>query len=254
MAEKLKDMADEMIDEDELIDEEEFDGSGDQDRGAQTFLQKYSKWIIAGLAVIVLGAGFLFYRSYKNAGNSAIAEKEMIHAQVAYEKVMSGQAPDSLLYSVINGGPSPTGGVFKGFLKIAADYGNTTAGNLAHYYLGTSYLRLGQIDKGIASLEAFSKDDNMVSAMAYNALGAAYEEKANWDKAAENYEAAASTMGENTKSTPLFLMSLARVYETANKKDQALDTYKKIKQQYPLSEEGLVVDKYIGRITAGKTE
>lgn len=253
MAEKLKNIADEVLEEDELIEDEEIEtGDDSEEGGPRSFLQKYSRWLIAGGVVIVLVVGFFIYRGISNRRASDKAVEAMVHPVQVYDQVMLGQASDTLLMQVINGGPGPKG-PFKGMLNITKEYGSTSGGNISWYYLGTSYLRLGQIDKAIDALEKFSKGDDMISAMAYYALGAAYEEKGNWAKAAENYEAAATAQGENSKSTPLFLMAAARVYETDKKNDQAAEIYKRLMKQFPLSDEGKSAGKYLARLT-GKIE
>ena len=44
-------------------------------------------------------------------------------------------------------------GNYLGFIDVADEYSNTSAGNLSHYYSGICYLRSGQYEDAIAELE-----------------------------------------------------------------------------------------------------
>ena len=61
-----------------------------------------------------------------------------------------------------------------GLLDIIDDYGSTEAGNLANYYAGISYLRLGDNESAIDYLSDFSSDDELVSSICYGSIGDAY--------------------------------------------------------------------------------
>ena len=58
------------------------------------------------------------------------------------------------------------------FVKVAADYSSTDAGNLANLYAGLCYAGLGKWNEAAKYLEDFdTKDDQMISPAAEGALG-----------------------------------------------------------------------------------
>src|SRR5690606_2551147 len=70
-----------------------------------------------------------------------------------------------------------------GFLDIIDNYGSTKTGNLAYYYAGISFLRLGDFESAIVNLEEFDCTDVVVCAVALGATGDAYMELGDIEKA-----------------------------------------------------------------------
>ena len=136
---------------------------------------------------------------------------------------------------------------------ITDDYSGTDAANLAKYYIGTAKLKLGQIDEGIAYLEEFDMGYNMVSASAHAALGYAYEQQAAFAQAAEHYQKAATTPMENDFTTPLYLLEAARNQESAGDAGTALETYKRVQNDFPNYEQVVNgnVEKFIAKLDPG---
>lgn len=135
---------------------------------------------------------------------------------------------------------------YPGFEKIINDYGSTKAANLAYFYLGTAYLNKGNYDKAIENLTNFRGDDSFVAAEALGSTGDAYVEKKVWDKA-ETYFQKAADKAKNDFLTPLYLKKLALVYEVQKDYKSAIETFQKIKTDYPLSNESQNADEYIAR-------
>ena len=79
---------------------------------------------------------------------------------------------DSLFTLALNGAD----GKF-GFVKIAAEYSGTDAGNLANYYAGIAYLNTGKYTEAIDYLGKFSSEDIVLSALAKGAIGDAFAQK-----------------------------------------------------------------------------
>ncbi|MFX5999199.1 hypothetical protein ABTF05_22725, partial [Acinetobacter baumannii] len=50
----------------------------------------------------------------------------------------------------------------KGALYVIKNYGGTKAANLAHYYAGVSYLKLGDFNNAVKYLKDFSTDAKQV--------------------------------------------------------------------------------------------
>ena len=233
---KAKKAAEDQI-EDEIIDFEQVQGpkhGGHSGGPSLGDLERYKYLIGGGIAVVLLLVGGYYLFQYFQGEKNVEAEKEIRQAFKFYEK-------DSVDKAVK--GTSQ----FKGLQAISEDYGGTKTGQLATYMLGTAELSNKKYDDAIAHLESFNKGDNMVAASAYGALAVAYEEKNSFEEAAKTY-VKASKIKPNDKTTPYFLFHAARCYEQAKNTTQALDLYKEIKRQYPTSEQGTTIEKYIARL------
>ncbi|MCT4637405.1 MAG: tetratricopeptide repeat protein [Bacteroidales bacterium] len=137
---------------------------------------------------------------------------------------------------------------YPGFLEIIDEHGSTKAANLAHYYAGVSYLRLGDYDKAIEYLKKFDSDDIMVAPIAQGSIGDAYSQLKNYNDAAKYYTSAAD-YSENDFTTPIYLMKAGHVYIELKEYNKALEVFNKIKKNYPQTTEGRQIDKYITKAT-----
>jgi tetratricopeptide (TPR) repeat protein len=133
-----------------------------------------------------------------------------------------------------------------GFLSIIKDYSGTDAANLANYYAGICYINIGNFDAAVSFLNDFKPDGTVGPTMKYGALGDAYSELNQMDKAKENYTKAAEA-SDNELLTPYYLKKLALLHETQTEYAKALEIYRRIKSKYPNSNEALSIDKYIAR-------
>jgi tetratricopeptide (TPR) repeat protein len=104
---------------------------------------------------------------------------------------------------------------------------------------------MGNYEKAIDYLDKCNSKDIMVSPALKGAIGDCYVELKELDKAADYFTQAASA--ENNVLSPLYLMKAGRVYEAMDKWGQALKVYEQIRDQYPLSQEGTTIEKYIER-------
>lgn len=193
--------------------------------------------IILGGAVVVIGLYFAYTQMY--LGPKEIeAQSSIFMAEKYFEK-------DSL-DKAINGD-----GVNYGFIDIIDEYSGTKTANLAHYYLGISYLRTGAFEDAIEQLKAFSSDDIMISSIALGAIGDAYMELGNVDDAISYYEKAAKN-NENELTTPMYLFKAGLAYEEKGDYAKAFDKYTKIKTDFSDSSEGRTIEKYLARAEALK--
>lgn len=207
---------------------------GALNRTEQWFENNSKALIIALIAIIVITLGIIGYLKYIKAPRELKAQDEMFMAQRYFQM-------DSLNLA-LNGD-----GNFYGFLDIIDNYGSTKAGNIAHYYAGICYLNLGDFESAIAQLKKFSGKDEIVTAMAIGAMGDAYMEIGDQQKAANQYNKAAKVR-TNDFTTPIFMLKAAQTYEMMGDYKNALQGYELLKKEYPLSQESRDIDKYIGRV------
>jgi len=138
---------------------------------------------------------------------------------------------------------------YPGFEKIISEYSNTKSANLAYFYLGIAYLNKGEYRKAIDNLTNYRGNDAIVAAEALGGTGDAYTELKDYDKA-ETYLKKAADKAGNKFLSPFYLKKLGLVYEAHNNNKDAEDTYKKIKTDYPESDEARSIDAYIARADA----
>lgn len=203
---------------------------------AEHFWEKNQKLIlgILGGLVLVVG-GWAFYKFVIVEPRQKEAVEQMFQAQFQFER-------DSFELALKN-----PGGGYAGFLEIIDKYGSTPAGNSAHYYAGISYLNLGNFDDAIHHLEKFSPKDDIMAAMKSGAIGDAYAEQGNLDKALSQYNKAAAA-GDNSLTAPHYLLKAAQLNEKQGNLAEARKAYDKIRSEYPDSEEGQDVEKYLARL------
>lgn len=189
-------------------------------------------YTIAALVVIVLGViGFQrFYIGPRNAD----AQQQMFVAQDHFSVDSFGLA--------VNGD-----GVSLGFLDIIDSYGSTKSGKLARYYTGVSYLHMGEYDLALNYLKKFKTKDILLAPLTQSAIGDAYVELGEYSKAIAAYKKGLAN-NVNEFTTPTILTKLALVYETSGDKQKALDSYMKVKQDFPNNSDALNVEKSIARL------
>lgn len=187
---------------------------------------------IAGIAVIVLG--YFAYNKYVSEPKENEAQAKMFRAEFAFEK-------DSFNLA-LNGNANQAG-----FLQIIEDYGSTTSGNLAHYYVGICYLNLGKFEDAITHLKKYDGSDVMVRSVALGAQADALVELGKIEEATELYVKAAG-QSENTFTSPIYLMKAGACFEETSKFDKALEVYKKVRKDFFQTNEGREIDKHITRV------
>ncbi len=201
---------------------------------SEQFIEKNQKiltYVVVGIIVVILL--FFGYKKYISGPKEKTALSMMYTAEIYFEK-------DSVDLALFGDGES------YGFMDIIDDYGSTSAGNLAKYYAGICYFNKGEYEESIKYLKKFNGDDVIVPGMALGAIGDAYVQIDDLEKAAKYYMDAANK-NENDFITPTFLMKAGWTYELLEQWDNAKGTYEKIKKEYPRSREARDIDKYLAR-------
>ncbi len=215
--------------EDRMVAVEEALGKTEQ------FIEKHQKllmYVISGIIIIVL-AYFGYQRLYISPMEKN-AQEEIFMAEKYFEM-------DSL-NRALNGD-----GNALGFLDIIDDYGRTKTGNLARYYAGICYLRLGNYEEAIDYLKDHDPVDQIIGPMALGAIGDAYLELNEPDRAVSYYMDAAEE-NDNDFTTPMFLYKAGLTYEILKDYESALDVYDRIYRDYYRSAEGRTIERNIAKM------
>lgn len=167
---------------------------------------------VLGLAILIVG-GLTFFR-FQQSNKNGEAQREMFQAIYYFEQDSLGRA--------LNGD-----GNNYGFLDIIDQYSGTKAANLSSFYAGATYLKLGDWQNAIRSLEEFGSDDYLLQARAYSLIGDAYIELDDFENAISAYQEA-SNYKPNKEFTPVYLQKLAIALEEDGDVAAAADAYDRI--------------------------
>ena len=214
---------------------------------ARGFWAKFSRPIIyLGAAIILLSGGWLVYKYMIKLPNEEKAD-QLVFVTQQYFSDFSNASVDSvktaLAQKCINGD-----GTNYGALRIISKYSGTNAANLCEFYAGACYLHLKQFDKSLKHLKNFSTSASQIQSRAYGMMGDAYSELKKNSDALEYYKKAAEVNEKDDFTTPEFLFRAGYFAESIGKTKEAIELYKKIKTNYPLSDKAADIDRYLARL------
>ncbi len=189
----------------------------------------------AAIGLVLLIGGYLIYNNLYMEPRQKEAMNQMYQAQFQFER-------DSFAKALTN-----PGGLYPGFLDIEDQYGNTRAGNLASYYIGVSYLNLGEHQAAIDYLADFKATNTEMTIMKNGALGDAFAELKDLSSAMSFYQKAAAK--DNDLLTPYYLKKIGLLHERNGATADAQKVYEQIKSDYPLSNEARDIDKFLARVS-----
>jgi len=202
----------------------------------QNAWDKYGKAASYVLLVIVLiVGGFYAYRNLISEPKERQAAEAMFRAEEYYRLDSARLA--------LNGD-----NINAGFLKVISRYGGTKAGQLAGFYAGSCYLKLGDYNNAVKYLKDFSTSVKQLQERAYGLLGDAYSEQGKKEEAAEQYKKAGTYDEKDELFSPEYLFRSGYLYENMGKTQDAIAMYKLIKEKYPTSQRGADIDKYLARL------
>ena len=209
---------------------------------SEAFIQKNKKALIgAFIGLLVIIVGFILFNNMQDSRSkeaaTALANAQELISQQQFEQALKGNGPAS-----------------PGLLQIVSDYGGTKPGNLAKYYTGICYAKMNKWQEAVQYLEDFKpQDDLLASPLSQVALGDAYANIKQYDKAVEAFKKAASLAdkaaegGLNMSVSPLALKKAGIILNEQGKKEDAQKTFEEIKTKYvnaTLTTSG-EIDKYI---------
>ena len=189
-------------------------------------------WIIL-IALLVIAFGIFGITKYK-ANRDKKASAQIFKAEQYFE---NGQYDNAL-----NGD-----GNNLGFLDIISQYGSTKTGKLAAYYAGISYMKQGNYNEAIDYLKKYTTNDDVLAPLALGAIGDCYMELGDNQNAASYYGKAARK-NSNEFTSPVFFVKEGMTYEIMGNYSKALDAYKTLKKEYPLSNEAFEISKNIANM------
>ncbi len=202
---------------------------------SEAFLTK-NKWKVLGAiaVVVIVIAGVMGYKHFISEpkevkASEALFRGEQYFGADNYEAALNG---DSLGY--------------KGFLKVADEFGGTGAGNLANAYAGICYAQLGNYEEAVKYLNKFSANDQLVSPAILGTIGNCYAEMGELDKGAATLMKAADKADSQALS-PIYLIQAGQLYEKLGKNSEAVDAYTLVKEKYFNSYQAMDIDRYIER-------
>lgn len=249
--EKIKVENDELEVEDIDINEEDSDTAkvfntlDETANKAEEFVARNQKNIIIAIgAIAAIVLGYIGYKEFiaKPAQENAMAS--MYQAQKYFNEAVNGTAKDSLYNLALNGGEGALG-----MLQVVKEYSGTPAGNLASYYAGISYLNLKDYKNAVDYLSKFSSEDEILAPTAKGAIGDAFVQL-NQQEDALGYYKEAAQMRTNEYSTPMYLYKAGITALNLGKTSEALTLLKRIKDEFPKSNEAKNVDVFIGKAQA----
>lgn len=201
---------------------------------SEQFIEKNQKSLtIIIVAILVIVSIYFGYKRFYLAPMEKEAQSQIYAAEYNFEK-------DSFKLA-LNGNDNDMG-----FLYVADKYSMTKTGNLANYYVGICYHKLGEYQKAIDFLKKFDAGDLLVTPVAYGAIGDCYVELNQLKDGAKYYEKAA-LFSEDEFTAPIFLKKAGMVYEELKENEKALKLYSIIKEKYPKSQEAREIEKDIAR-------
>ena len=214
---------------------------------ARGFWARFSKPIIyISAAIILIGGGWLVYKYLFKLPKEQKANEVVFRTQKIFTD-FSNAPTDTLKTSLAQKCLNGEGSAF-GALKIMSRYGGTDAANLCAYYAGACYLHLKRFDKAIQYLKDFSTDASQVQSRAYGMIGDACSELKKNNDALDYYKKAAGVNEKDEFTSSEFLFRAGLYAESIGKTKDAVDLYKKIKNDYPLTDKATDIDRYLARL------
>lgn len=196
----------------------------------ERFIEKNQRSLVIGaLAVIAVCAIVWMAKTLYIEPIKDEAQASMFNAQYYFEQ-------DSFRIALEGDGNAA------GFIQIIEEYGSTPAGNLACYYAGVSYLKMGDYENAKRYLKSFSSDDETLASFAEGLIGDAESQLGNTNEAIAAYKSAIAEGNDFT--APIFLMKLGAMYESAGNAVEAKKCYEEVKEKYSQSMQASMAEKF----------
>ena len=202
----------------------------------QNFVRDNSKiisWISIG-AIAVVVFGYIYFTNKKS---------ENIQASVELAKVLPLYEQQQYKLA-IEGDPATR---TPGLKNVVSSFSGTNSADIANLYLGNCYLYTGQYDNAIVAYESSNPDGDILKSGVLAGLGAAYEAKKDYKKAAEYFEKAALKFRDDQISSDR-LVQAGRNYSLSGDKAKAKELYEIVKNEYKSPRYSREMDRLIAEL------
>ncbi len=203
--------------------------------GTESFIDKYRKPILFGggaaLLILIVVIGY----------QKLVSEPAELESQDAYWNAFyEFQNEDTTDVALVGTD------IYLGMEDVASQYEGTSGGYIAQYVLAINAIEKGDFEGGLIYLEDCEFEDIMIGTLVIGLKGDCNVELGNYEEAATLFEEAAARE-ENEFTSPLFLKKAGLTYEELGQKDKAAEMYQKINDEWPLTPEGMEIQKYLVR-------
>jgi tetratricopeptide (TPR) repeat protein len=163
----------------------------------------------AALIILMISAGWYLYIQHNE--NKA----QLLYTKAYLSSLKSGQEGNEVSLKL--------------YQEVVSNYPASRVAAIANYHIGNIYYRINEIDKALfayqKSLEKASNNQELLRLVNIS-LGYCYESKKDLTNAINYFEKAIQAKsGDHDVS--LTLIDIARIYEKQNKKEKALEYYRK---------------------------
>jgi tetratricopeptide (TPR) repeat protein len=201
---------------------------------SELFLEKNKTAVtVAVVAVLVIVGGLLGYKKF-------IAEPRAKEAQDMIWKAQYYFEIDSLNLA-LNGD-----GNFYGFTQVADEFGSTSTGNLAKFYIAVINHQQGNYDVALQYYKEANLGDDVLRVMAVGNQGDVLVDMGKPEEATAQFMKAAD-MVKSDFTTPMFLMKAGIVYQQQNDWKSAAKCFDRIAVDFPASPDAVTARKYAAR-------
>ncbi|MDH4069023.1 MAG: tetratricopeptide repeat protein [Ignavibacteria bacterium] len=135
-----------------------------------------------------------------------------------------------------------------GLRAIVDNYGGTTSGDYARFYLARALFQLDSYDEALDLYSDFSGNGDLLRSARAAGMAACYEGKGQFLEAAEAYEQAAAYDGPENLAAQ-HLNNSGHNYARAGMKEKAVAMFEKLKKTYPTSMYGLSADRFLAGLS-----
>ena len=198
---------------------------------------QYSKQLsLAALIIIFIVGAWYAYQEFYQSPKEKKAVEALFRAEEYYRK-------DSIALALNGDGQN------LGFIKLIEKHNGTQAANLACFYAGSCYLKIGDNAKAITYLEKFSSDSKITQARAYKLLGDAFGDSGKNKEALEYYKKAGHYFEKDEVNSPDYLFMAAYFADQVMKDNaEAIALYEEIRSKYPRSQQSFDAEKNLARL------
>jgi len=185
---------------------------------------------------------FDYYRSYQKQFSIALAVIVLVLAATLVYAIVgsSNEKKASQMMSAAYDAYDPRGGApanypqaLQRFQDIVKQYGGTVNGAIAQFFIGNTYVQMGQPEAALKEYEAFINkysSEKFLLGQVYQRIGYTYLAMGKQDEALKAFGQAEAITGTGPAT-----LELARLYERAGKSQEALKRYKDISDSLPSS-------------------